>query len=153
MNTRTNYCTAKKPLIYSPHVSKETKYSEVAQRQSNWLWHSLKVMLIYMTEKRTYADRAEYLKKAVAKRRRKIREMSINYLGGCCAICGYDRCHQALDFHHKEPTKKSFGISQKGYTRSWKRVQEELDKCFLICANCHREIHAGITQLPMETLE
>ncbi|MFH1631426.1 MAG: hypothetical protein ABIA47_00155 [bacterium] len=106
-----------------------------------------------MTEKRTYADRAEYLKKAVAKRRKKIREMSIKHLGGKCQICGYSKCSNALDFHHRNPDKKEFGVSQKGLTRSWKRVEKELGKCVLICANCHREIHAGITQLPVETSE
>ncbi|NQV12467.1 HNH endonuclease [Candidatus Uhrbacteria bacterium] len=106
-----------------------------------------------MPKKRTYADRAEYLKQAVVKRRRKIRDLSIDYLGKRCQICGYDKCNEALDFHHRDPSKKSFGISAKGYTRSWKKVQDELDKCALICANCHREIHAGKTQLPTETLE
>lgn len=106
-----------------------------------------------MAKKRTYADRAEYLIKAVAKRRKKIREMSIEYLGSKCEICGYDRCHDALDFHHRDPGRKEFGISQKGLTRSWKRVKAELKKCILLCANCHREVHAGITQLPTETSE
>ena len=47
----------------------------------------------------------------------------------------------------KHPNKKDFGIGQKGFTRSWEKVKEELDKCILVCANCHREIHAGIIQL------
>jgi len=44
--------------------------------------------------------------------------------------------------------RKDFGISAKGYTRSWQKVKSELEKCILICANCHRELHEGITQLP-----
>ena len=43
---------------------------------------------------------------------------------------------------------KNFGIAAKGYTYAWKRVRKELDKCVLLCANCHREFHAGILQLP-----
>lgn len=103
-----------------------------------------------MGEKRTYADRREYLIEAVRKRRRKIREMAVDYLGGRCSQCDYDRCKEALEFHHLNSSEKDFGISNQGYTRSWKRVQEELKKCVLLCANCHREVHAGL-QLQRET--
>jgi hypothetical protein len=99
-------------------------------------------------DKRKYADRAEYLKKAVDKRRKQIRQMSIEYKGSKCAICGYDKCIQVLEFHHSDPKEKDFGISAKGYTRSWNKVRDELEKCILLCANCHREVHEGITQLP-----
>lgn len=101
-----------------------------------------------MADKRTYADRAKYLTMAVAKRRRKIKAMSVEYLGGKCQLCGYCRCNDVLEFHHKDETKKRFGIGQNGYTRSWERVKQELDNCYLLCANCHREVHAGVTQLP-----
>ena len=106
-----------------------------------------------MSEKRKYADRADYIIKAVQRRRTKVREMAVNYLGGKCQICGYNRCQQALDIHHRDPDKKDFAISAKGYTRSWEKVLNELRKCILICANCHREVHARLTQLPAETPE
>lgn len=101
-----------------------------------------------MPYKRKYADRAKYLIKAVAKRRKKIREMAIEYKGGKCILCGYNKCIQSLDFHHVGNSKKDFGISDRGYTRSWERVKQEIDKCILVCANCHRELHVGIKQLP-----
>ncbi|MFA6392033.1 MAG: HNH endonuclease, partial [Patescibacteria group bacterium] len=93
-----------------------------------------------MPEKRKYADRAEYLKKAVSLRRKKLRNLAISFKGERCTICGYNRCKQALEFHHLFQAKE-FGISAKGYTRSWDKVKKELDKCVLVCANCHREIH------------
>lgn len=65
-------------------------------------------------------------------------------------LCGYDKCREALDFHHLDPTQKIFGLSVKGLTRSWEKIRNEIDKCILLCANCHREIHAGIAQLPVE---
>ncbi|MBP7057990.1 hypothetical protein KBB06_01465 [Candidatus Gracilibacteria bacterium] len=99
-----------------------------------------------MKDKRKYADRAEYLKAAVAKRRKNIRQQAISYKGGKCHLCGYNRCIEALEFHHFD-TNKEFGISQKGYTRSWETVKKELDKCILLCANCHREVESGVTQL------
>lgn len=104
-------------------------------------------------EKRTYRDRAEYLIKAVAKRRKKIKEMAIEYKGGKCCICGYKRCNSAFDFHHLDEKNKKFGLGLNGLTRSWERTRQEIDKCILVCANCHREIHEGITQPPKEILE
>jgi 5-methylcytosine-specific restriction endonuclease McrA len=105
-----------------------------------------------MAEKRTYKERREYLLNAVQKRREKVRLMAVAYKGGCCQVCGYDRCIEALEFHHLDPMQKDFGISHKGYTRSWVKVKEEADKCILLCANCHREVHAGKLQLPQVTV-
>ncbi len=99
-------------------------------------------------ETRRYADRRQYLIKAVHKRRKKIRQMAIEYKGGCCKVCGYDRCIEALEFHHNNSNGKDFSISDKGYTRSWAKVKEELDKCMLLCANCHRETHAKSAAFP-----
>ena len=91
------------------------------------------------------------MKRAVIKRRKKLKEMALIYLGGRCEVCGYTKCSAALDFHHKDESNKRFGISAKGYTRSWEAVKAELDGCYLLCANCHREAHAGVLQLPSET--
>ena len=101
-----------------------------------------------MAEKRKYADRREELILAVAKRRRKIKTLFIEYKGGKCQVCGYYKYQGALDLHHVNPSEKKFGLGDKGYTRSWEVVKAELDKCILVCANCHREIEGGITQLP-----
>ena len=78
---------------------------------------------------------------AVQKRREKLKLMAIEYKGGKCEICGYNKCPDALEFHHVNPEEKEFGIGQKGYTRSFDDVKKELDKCLLVCSNCHREIH------------
>jgi hypothetical protein len=78
--------------------------------------------------------------------------MSIAYKGGKCQCCGYNKYVGALEFHHINSEEKDFGISAKGYTRSWERVKEELDKCILVCANCHREIHGNIIPCPTECI-
>lgn len=91
-----------------------------------------------MSDKRTYKDRAEYLINAVAKRRKTLRLKAIEYKGGKCQSCGYNKCLEALEFHHNR-NRKNFGISNRGYTRSWEKVRAELDLCILLCANCHRE--------------
>jgi 5-methylcytosine-specific restriction endonuclease McrA len=98
-------------------------------------------------ETRTYADRAEYMKAAVIKRRKKVRDMALDYKGGACTKCGYSRCKRALSFHHIDPTIKDFGISFRGFTRSWDKTKAELDKCVLLCANCHMELHDGVITL------
>lgn len=103
--------------------------------------------IIMTIDKRKYADRAEYLKVAVKKRRKYLKERAVEYKGGKCVLCGYHKCIDALDFHHLDEGKKVFGLSQRGITRSWTRVKTELDKCIIVCANCHREIHAGVLQL------
>lgn len=78
---------------------------------------------------------------AVKKRRQKLKLMAIEYKGGKCSKCGYNKCIGALEFHHLDPSKKDFGISNGGITRSWEIIKEELDKCALVCSNCHSEIH------------
>ncbi len=98
---------------------------------------------------RRYADRRAYIIAAVKKRRRKVRMQALAYMGGRCSRCGYNRCPEALEFHHRDASAKEFGISARGHTRSWERVRAELEKCVLVCANCHRELHAQ-TQLSAE---
>lgn len=87
---------------------------------------------------------------AVQRKREKLKKDAIEYKGGKCQICGYDKCDSALEFHHLDPSQKDFGIGTKGYTRAWSKVKEELDKCILVCSNCHREIHSGIVDIPKE---
>ena len=95
-------------------------------------------------ETRTYADRRKYMIKAVSKRRRAVKARAIEYKGGQCQICGYKKFQGALELHHTNPSSKNFGIGQYGHSRSWERVKQELDKCILLCANCHREVSAGM---------
>jgi transposase len=87
-------------------------------------------------------------KEAVAKRRRKIKEILVQEAGGACAICGYDDWIGALQFHHRDPAAKEFGISGAGITRSLDRARVEARKCVLLCSNCHAEVEAGRTTLP-----
>lgn len=65
--------------------------------------------------------------------------------GGKCLRCGYDKSLVALDFHHIDPEKKDFTISNDRF----KLIEaiEEIKKCILICSNCHREFHAGLWKI------
>jgi transposase len=84
---------------------------------------------------------------AVGKRRRELKRILVEEAGGGCAICGYSRCERALEFHHLDPKAKQFQITS--HTRSLDRLRAEASKCVLLCSNCHAEVEAGITMVPL----
>lgn len=74
--------------------------------------------------------------------RHRIKLWSLEYKGNQCELCGYNRCSDALEFHHLDPPQKDFNLSDRSIVLDWQSVKKEIDKCILVCANCHREIHA-----------
>lgn len=78
----------------------------------------------------------------VASCKRKRKESLVKIMGGKCQLCGYDKTFTALEFHHIDESTKEFGISD-GQSRSLQKQIDEIHKCILVCANCHREIHDG----------
>ena len=78
----------------------------------------------------------------VNRRRIGLKEKAIKYKGSECRKCGYNRCLTALEFHHLDPKAKDFQISG-AHSRSWAAIKKELDKCVMLCANCHRELGHG----------
>ena len=72
-----------------------------------------------------------------------LKQRAIDYKGNQCERCGYNKCPDALDFHHLNSSEKDFEISR-CYKRSRDVLKAEIDKCVMVCANCHREIHAGM---------
>jgi 5-methylcytosine-specific restriction endonuclease McrA len=84
----------------------------------------------------------------VADWRRRKKARLVAEAGGACVICGYSGYFGALEFHHREPAQKSFGLSERGMTRSIERLRAELAKCVLLCSNCHAEVEGGVTALP-----
>lgn len=77
-------------------------------------------------------------------RARAFKQKCVDYKGGECERCGYSAHNCALDFHHDDPSEKDFGIAYQRRTRFDEKIMAELDKCSLLCSNCHREKHAGI---------
>jgi hypothetical protein len=69
----------------------------------------------------------------------------VDYKGGACVLCGYSKCLRAMDFHHLDPSTKRFNIAS-SHNRSWEALRLELDKCMLICSNCHYELEADSTR-------
>ena len=77
----------------------------------------------------------------------KLKAKAVDYKGGCCVLCGYNRHNVALDFHHLDKSIKTYSISNKIRSRSWEEIKRELDKCVLLCANCHREVENNLVIL------
>jgi hypothetical protein len=71
---------------------------------------------------------------------------AVKYKGGACMVCGYSRYVGSLDFHHLDPKQKEFSIS-KYRTYNIENLKPELDKCILLCRNCHGELHGGFITL------
>ena len=79
--------------------------------------------------------------KTISALRRAMKQEAVKRRGGKCEICGYNKCLDALQFHHLNPDEKNFGLAQDGITHSWEEYLKETEKCILVCANCHAEIH------------
>lgn len=88
----------------------------------------------------------------VSRCRRNVKRVLIEEAGGKCLICGYDRCQQALQFHHLDPSKKEFDLGRIGVARSLASARTEARKCVLLCGNCHGEVEAGITSVPLNSV-
>lgn len=66
----------------------------------------------------------------------------VDLKGGSCEICGYNKNLAVLSFHHKDPSEKSFPLSGRYLSGGrWENLVKEVEKCDLLCANCHLEIH------------
>ena len=79
--------------------------------------------------------------------RRRAKLRAVAHMGGACFGCGREGLAAIFDFHHWEAGRKDFGIGQDGIPRPWSKITAELAKCVLLCANCHREVHAGVREL------
>ena len=110
------------------------KRSDETRRKAREYWHS-KMRPRILANKRNW-DREQKLK-------------YVQYKGGKCQLCGYDKCIASLDFHHIDPSQKDFQVT--AYRKSWEIAKAELDKCVLLCANCHREVHYSQKEKDMDS--
>lgn len=86
----------------------------------------------------------------VITRQQKLKQEAVDYKGGKCLSCNYDKYQGALEFHHLNPNEKEFNISQIKFF-SLNSIKKELDKCILLCSNCHKEIHANLIKYDEKT--
>lgn len=81
-------------------------------------------------------------------RRRNFKTELVNRRGSKCELCGYNKSFSALDFHHIDKSTKSFSISEGCRTsKSKEEIFKEIEKCILLCSNCHHEVHDGIVKV------
>lgn len=73
--------------------------------------------------------------------RKRMKQKSVDYKGGACELCGYSKSIVALTFHHRDPLIKEYELSGTGLCKGWSRLVLELNKCQLLCFNCHHEVH------------
>ena len=83
----------------------------------------------------------EYHKIYEPKRYEKELQIMKNLKVNGCAICGYNKCARSLDFHHVNPKNKKFNLKLANLHKKDTLVVEEVNKCILVCRNCHGEIH------------
>lgn len=118
---RKQLCTRKYCLICSP-----------------WGQHNTKILVDDPVLRELRERRASQ----VVSWRRRLKLKAVEYKGGSCEVCGYHKSPWALCFHHRDPTQKDFNIA--GQVVSWERAKTELDKCIMLCLNCHAEEHARL---------
>jgi hypothetical protein len=114
------------------------------------------VCITLFHSKRGVKYASSYCKHCIAdkttERKRNLKKLMVEYKGGSCHKCGYNKYLGALDFHHINPEEKDFNPSHlKTYILN-DMVKEELDKCLLLCANCHRETHHEINEKKKEPI-
>lgn len=75
---------------------------------------------------------------------------AVELKGGKCQLCGYNKYDGALSFHHVDSNEKSYNL--KGSV-SWAKFESEINKCILLCFNCHQEVHGDVTKIPKRLIK
>lgn len=93
------------------------------------------------------------MSETVKRSQKRKKELAVERMGGKCSICGYDKCLSALEFHHLDRETKEESPTYVIMRWSWERAKKELEKCILVCSNCHREIHDAECGIELKSVE
>jgi transposase len=107
---------------------------------------------VFVREGRGYYRCKRCRVEATVRRRHLLKRILVKEGGGKCVLCGYSKCVRALEFHHLDPSAKEFELNYRGCTRSLAVLRAEASKCVLLCSNCHAEVEAGITAVPLNSV-
>jgi predicted transcriptional regulator len=86
--------------------------------------------------------------RGVVERMRSTKSELVISKGGCCQLCSFSEYFGALEFHHIDPKTKDDGVSKLIRGKITQKIIDEINKCVLVCSNCHKMIHAGIRECP-----
>lgn len=141
-----NFCTRKYCLKCSPFGSHNTQNlnNTIKQKDLNRICKICGKNYIYSRKGSHYKNLCVTCQTKFYRQR--LKKRAIEYKGGKCTICGYNRCDRNMHFHHLDPKIKKFNININPSV-SWEKMKEELDKCILICCLCHGEIESGLIKI------
>ncbi len=151
LSTISYHCTKNKVGGYSDRLSDDDKkklqelYDELGsvKKVRKITGRAVETILKYIVTKKPTKKLTS--SESVINWRKRTKRKLIEYKGGSCELCGYSKCDRALEFHHLNPDEKDFGIG--GRSLSFDRLKDEVDKCMLVCSNCHSEIHDNLINL------
>ena len=150
-NLNNNFDPENKEILISKYFELNKnlkKTAEFFKLNSRVIRYNLIKFNVYQGRKEeTPAEKSRRKSKHVISWKKDKKIKLIEYKGGKCWKCGYDKCNNALDFHHINSDEKSFSISSNSF--SFAKMKAEADKCVLLCANCHREFHAGLFKIDL----
>ena len=95
----------------------------------------------YQKNKQSHFDRNR-------KKRSQMKERLLMEKEKGCLVCS-EKCIECLDFHHLDPSKKDINVSRLVTYTSFQKLENEISKCVLLCATCHRKVHAGLLKLDL----
>jgi len=133
-------------IKYYQEIKNMKKVSEKFGWSINIIKKHIKPFKNTLTKEEHKIKRKKDITNAVIRWRKDKKNKLVEYKGGKCQVigCGYNKCNDSLSFHHINPNNKDFSISRKSY--SYERLKQEVDKCILVCNNCHGEIHYEIKE-------
>jgi 5-methylcytosine-specific restriction endonuclease McrA len=151
MSTVSYHCKINKVGGHCDRLSEEQKselqklYDEIGsiKKVARLKGHTFETVKKYVVTK----DKTKKVSgsEAVIEWRKRTKIKLVEYKGGKCQKCGYNKSFNALHFHHLNPNEKDFSIS--GKSLSFEKLKNEVDKCILVCSNCHSEIHEGLIKI------
>ena len=158
MGTISYHCRKNNLDNYNNFVAPTEKEKKEMQKIYNETNSSIKVakitgwskttVLRYIETNKNFLTEEEIKKNksnSVVSWRKRTKIKLVEYKGGKCQYCGYNKCIDALEFHHLDKKEKDFTISGKSW--SFEKIKKETDKCVMVCSNCHKEIHAGLIEI------